>query len=655
MTPGESKQVAVGIDLGTTTSALAVMRSSGELTAVPIDNNQVLMPSVLAIDDAIHFGQDAMNRGLENAEGMVESFKREMGDAHYHRKIRDQWVPPEVLNGFLLKEIRERAEKLLGTFQDAVITVPAYFDERRRKATFEAGRLAGLNVIDIINEPVAAALSDIHFRRSTAGAADEALDRDARIMVYDLGGGTFDVSILQIEGREIRTLATDGDVQLGGRDFDEKLADEIAGQFNARYGIDPRADIAGMQRLWMIAQDAKHRLSDQSSTTVVCNFNGMRLATTIARKQFEDLIEVFVERTLLTSCDALEQAGLNWSDINRIVLVGGSSRIPLVMERLSQLTGKRPAFSNSPDQAVALGAAYHAATSTSNSPDCLRVVNVNAHSLSVAGFNPATNEPVARVLIPRNSRLPASKQCSFITRRPNQKEVEIRVVEGESENPEYCSPVGKFVVPLSPNLPERTNIEVTCRYDSNGTISISAVVPLTREGGHVEITREGLTNLEPLETWHQRLTKGVAAVRKLPESPLPNLPPVATVTNNDVPQAVKRLDYLHHDLGRLCSDAVVPVAVLPAQRQLQNAVRELLAIDYLVGRLKHHLELESDKLSRSRMQASLAALKMQFDQTSRYLIHSRIVLGRECFLVGHLPDEMKLYAEEIQRLTQSVS
>jgi len=639
----------VGIDLGTTTCAISQLTNDGTPECFEIDGSDKLIQSAIYIDDRMEVGRRALDLGLDNPDAVVEAFKRDMGEPHFHRKIRHHWVPPEVLSGFMLEEIRLRAQQHIGDVRDAVITVPAYFDERRRKATLEAGRLAGFNVIDIVNEPVAAALAEFH----QAGLLDGNADCHSRILVYDLGGGTFDVSVLEVNGNEVTTLASDGDVRLGGRDFDERLLDFIAERFHEYHGIDPRSDFGYLQRLWALAQRAKHELTDHLLTRVECSFAGMKQEIEISRAQFQQLIEPLIERTIVTSMDALEQAGLTWQQLDKVLLVGGSSRIPLVSEKLAIAAGRPPILSHEPDLAVAMGAAIFASLKTAADKAPLKVVNVNAHSLGIAGVDVRTGEPVNRILIPRNSRLPASRRQKFVTRSAGQKTVEIKIVEGENENPNYCVTVGKCIVTLSPHLPERTEILVTCRYSSNGTVSVSGLVPLTHESAHVEVCRDGFMELETIPVWRDRLLRGTTPPVAL-SNDLPMVPSIESPDRLDHAQVLKRIDYLCQQLGEACLAKSVPTAAQSAQRQAILSRREYVALQHLLRKVQTTMAVERDSLQKSKLQASAAALRGYLNEVERLFVFSRIAFGSACVEAGVVPESMRREASEVQELTATI-
>jgi len=298
----------------------------------------------------------------------------------------------------------------LGPIRQVVITVPAFFDELRRKATQDAGRLAGLEVLDIINEPTAAAVAyGYHhgfFDPAHAGKSDTPL----RVLVYDLGGGTFDVTLLEIAGTQFRALATDGDVRLGGKDFDERLVNHLAEQFLGEHGADPRGEPQDAAQLWLDVQEAKHSLSQRSRTAVIVFHAGMRMKIEVTRDQFQDLTRDLLERTESTTSLVVKEAGLDWTQVDRVLLVGGSSRMPMVTDMLRRVTGKEPDVSLSPDEVVAHGAALYAAmlmNQGGSSPLAgARLLNVNPHNLGIVGLDVKTRRRQNVIVIPKNTPLP---------------------------------------------------------------------------------------------------------------------------------------------------------------------------------------------------------------------------------------------------------
>ena len=338
-----------------------------------------------------------------------------------------------------------------GKFKKVVITVPAFFDEGRRKATQDAGSLAGLEVLDIINEPTAAAVAFGHDRLSQLKSDNQKFSGRERLLVYDLGGGTFDVTILEIEGRTFRTLATDGDVHLGGRNFDERLFHFLAEKFVDEHTLDPRDDPRDAAQLWIDAERAKRELSDRKTSVVSVRHQGRCVEVELTREKFEDLTIDLLSRTETTTNLVVREAGFKWADIDRVLLVGGSSRIPAVGEMLRRVTGLEPDCSQSADEAVAFGAALYAQMmmqDNSSSPvqSDMKLVNVNSHSLGVVGLHPKNHQRVNVTLIPKNTPLPVKTVKRFQTGKDNQRTVKVAVIEGENPMPEHCIPLGKCVV-----------------------------------------------------------------------------------------------------------------------------------------------------------------------------------------------------------------
>ncbi|HBO44579.1 MAG TPA: molecular chaperone DnaK, partial [Planctomycetaceae bacterium] len=349
---------AVGIDLGTTYSVVARLDASGRPETLINAEGDRLTPSAVLFDgDEVVVGKEAIKAVATEVERVALCAKRDVGRPVFHKAIGGQQYPPEVIEAWILNKLREDAALRIGPFSRAVVTVPAYFDEVRRKATQDAGYMAGLDVIDIINEPTAAALAFAHQVGLLARPADA--DRPSRLLVYDLGGGTFDVTIVEVRRGELVTLATDGDVQLGGYDWDQRLVAFAALAFAQRHGVDPRDDSATMGRLWQSCEDAKRTLSTREKATVTCDHEGRVARIELSRGQFEEATRDLVERTRFTVSQTLAAAGISWSQIDRVLLVGGATRMPMIRQMLRQISGMDPDVSVAADEAVAHGAAIH--------------------------------------------------------------------------------------------------------------------------------------------------------------------------------------------------------------------------------------------------------------------------------------------------------
>ena len=393
-----------------------------------------LTPSVVLFDgEEVVVGKEALKALATEADHVAECSKRDIGRPLYHKSIGGEQYPPEVIEAFVLAKLCGDAARQIGPFSRAVITVPAYFDETRRKATQDAGYIAGLEVLDIINEPTAAAVA-FGFQRGYLDPRGSSL-APQHILVYDLGGGTFDVTVMQIRGTEFNALATDGDVRLGGYDWDLRLVDLVAERFAAEHGLDPRGDPLAAGKLRLACEDAKRTLSARQKAAVTCDCRGTTARIEIARQQFEQATADLLDRTRFTTVQALRAAGLDWSELDRVLLVGGSTRMPMVREMLRQLSGKEPDDSVAADEAVAHGAALHAwliLGRQQGQPPRFKIRNVNSHSLGVVGTDPKTQRRRNGILIPRNTPLPITSKRVFHTKKAGQRSIGVDIVEGES-------------------------------------------------------------------------------------------------------------------------------------------------------------------------------------------------------------------------------
>ncbi|HVC98800.1 MAG TPA: Hsp70 family protein [Pirellulales bacterium] len=472
---------AVGIDLGTTYSVVAHLDHQGRPTSIPNGNGDVLTPSVVLFDrDGTIVGKEAVLAATLEPDCVADCVKRDMGSKHYRKPINGEYLPPEVISSYILRRLRADAERKLGPVTKAVITVPAYFDETRRRATMDAGRMAGLEVIDIINEPTAAAIMFGYQEGFLDKEGRVQGDRPLRVLVYDLGGGTFDVTVVEMAGQSVKAIATDGDVQLGGKDWDEKLVEIAARRMESVVAGDPREDPETAIDLWNAAERAKRTLSERTKATMIVHHQGKRHKLEITREEFEEATAPLVMRTRMTAEIVLMQAGLTWSEIDKVLVVGGSTRMPMVKQMLAELAGKVVDQSVSADEAVAHGAALYAdlllqRQGAGAGHTQFQVTNVNSHSLGVVGLDPISGRMLNRTIIRKNTPLPHAASQRFKTSMDNQPNVEVRVVEGESELPEACSKVGTCVIrDLPPNLPAGRPVEVRYAYQENGRLQVAA-------------------------------------------------------------------------------------------------------------------------------------------------------------------------------------
>lgn len=507
----EAAGLAVGIDLGTTYSVLAHVDNSGRPWTISNAEGDAITPSAVFFDrDQVVVGKPAVKAAEFEPTRVAQFVKRQMGESHYGSPIGGRIFPPEVLQSLVLRKLCEDARLKLGPFTKAVITVPAYFNEPRRRATQDAGRLAGLEVLDIINEPTAAAIAfgvqQGFLTRSGESPQPETL------LVYDLGGGTFDVTLMEIDGPQYRTLATAGDVYLGGMDWDQRLIDRVAERFLAQFGVDPRQDEQTLARLHWEVIEAKHALSARNDVTLQFAWDGHRMRSTISRDQFESLTGELLDRTMLTLRRVLKESGRSWNQVTRLLLVGGATRMAMVQQMLRRETGLEPDRSLAADEAVAHGAAIYAALlNRSDHPQYqgISVHNVNSHDLGVLAIESQTGMHRRQVLIPRNSQLPAVGVCDFVTQRDGQPNVRVSVIEGGDATGAHATPIGKCVVSkLPPNLPARSRVRVSFDYSASGLLNVGAALPGT--GRHAAITIRRMSNLdeEALSAWQDAIQCG---------------------------------------------------------------------------------------------------------------------------------------------------
>ena len=468
----------IGIDLGTTNSCVAVME--GEPKVIPNAEGARTTPSVVAFSKTGErmVGQVAKRQAITNPDRTISSIKREMGTNYRVNIDGKSYTPPEI-SAMVLQKLKTDAEAYLGeTVTEAVITVPAYFSDSQRQATKDAGKIAGLDVKRIINEPTAAALA-------------YGLDKESeqKIMVYDLGGGTFDVSVLEIGDGVIEVLATAGDTRLGGDDFDKCVTDYLVEEFKKAEGVDLSGDKVAMQRLREAAEKAKCDLSGVTSTNVnlpyiTADANGPKhLDVTLTRAKFNELTHHLVERTMAPVRQALSDAGLSVNDLSKVLLVGGSTRIPAVQEAVKSFTGKDPFKGINPDECVAVGAAIQGGV-LGGDVEGILLLDVTPLSLGIE-----TLGGVCTKLIDRNTTIPTRKSQVFSTAADNQTSVEVNVLQGEREMAQYNKSLGRFhldgIAPARRGVPQ---IEVTFDIDANGIVNVSAKDLGTGKEQHITIT-----------------------------------------------------------------------------------------------------------------------------------------------------------------------
>ena len=471
----------IGIDLGTTNSCVAVMEG-GKPVVIPNSEGSRTTPSVVAFTKTGErlIGEPAKRQAVTNADRTISSIKRHMG-TDYKVTIDGKSYTPQEISAMILQKLKADAESYLGEkVTEAVITVPAYFNDAQRQATKDAGKIAGLDVKRIINEPTAAALA-------------YGLDNDAeqKIMVYDLGGGTFDVSIIEIGDGVIEVLATNGDTHLGGDDFDNKITDWLVSEFKKAEGVDLSTDKMALQRLKEAAEKAKKELSTSTTTNINLPFitataeGPKHLDMTLTRAKFDELTHDLIERTAVPVQNALKDAGITASELGKVLLVGGSTRMINAQEKVKELTGKEPSKSINPDEGVAIGASIQGGklSGESGAGDVL-LLDVTPLSLSIE-----TMGGVATRLIERNTTIPTKKSQIFSTAADNQEAVDIHVVQGERQFARDNKTLGQFrldgILPAKRGVPQ---IEVTFDIDANGIVNVSAKDLGTGKEQHITIT-----------------------------------------------------------------------------------------------------------------------------------------------------------------------
>lgn len=501
----------VGIDLGTTMSVIAYLDPTGAVVTIPNSDGEPLTNSAIYLDGNQAIVGKAARQAASHMPDKVATFvKREMGRPLYSRTVDGRRFPPETLSAIILRKLKQDAERRIGPIHRAVVTVPAYFDDARRKATQDAGRIAGLEVVDILNEPTAAALSyclESQLHRDAALVTPDFPEGQLTALVYDLGGGTFDATVIRLQAKQVHTLATDGAVKLGGKDWDDRLVEFMAKEFAKRHGVEVPLD--RREGLLNQAEVTKKLLSQLPTAEVECFYQDKSLRLPLQRKQFEELTrdllastEVVTNLVVKQSRSSPDGAPLTWKDIDRVLLVGGSTRMPAVHEMLRRISGKEPDRSLDPDQVVARGAVIYANILATRGKEVgleldddvrhelenMNITDVNAHSLGIAVFSRRLGKAVNEILIPKNHRLPCAYSRVFPLREAGATRVRVRVLEGEAPEPEANIELGECIVDdLPENLPARAPIQVRISFDADGRVRVMALDMTGGRFAHAEI------------------------------------------------------------------------------------------------------------------------------------------------------------------------
>lgn len=512
----------VGIDLGTTYSAIAYLGDDGNPIVANNADGRTITPSVVLLDDdRVVVGPSFQRISVASPDQIVEAVKREMGNKDYFVVYQNKKLTPEFISALILKKMKQDAEEQIGPIANAVITVPYYFNDVRRKATQDAGRIAGLNVVDIINEPTAATLA-YAWQKGELGRTD--LNADERtILVYDLGGGTFDVTVVRYTPTNFRVLATDGDVMLGGLDWSKRLADHLVQQFKMKYDLDPSTDPEAMLSFHQESEDAKRDLSDKSQVPVSVYFQGKTLSVSLTRAEFERMTADLLQRTKDTTELVMQQAGVKKGMLDEVILVGGSTLMPVVEQMLREVTGREPSRELMPERAVAEGAAIHAAilearhsgetsavsATVRNRLNNVKTSDVNSHSLGIKISDPSDrSRKINHIMIPKNTPVPHNVKQRFGTNKDGQSRVHVEILEGDAVDPAACEMIGDFrVFNLPANLPKGSPIEITYAYDQSGRISATAKEITGNNEASAEIVRDGGMNEEQIVDALDVLTK----------------------------------------------------------------------------------------------------------------------------------------------------
>lgn len=521
---------AVGIDLGTTYSCIAYLNEHGEPITIPNKDGELSTPSVVLFeDDHVVVGTEALRNSIRYPDRVVVHAKRYMNNPGHRWKIGGKSYSPIDISTLILKSMLDGAREKIGAIERAVITVPAQFSDVQRQATAEAGKRAGLKQVDVINEPVAAALC---FVLGTEGIWFTELATAQTIMVVDLGGGTFDLSLVRYQKNEVRVIASGGDLQLGGLDWNRALELAIAKQFQKEFGIDPMRERENAQALALEAEQTKRSLSVRPKAALTCAAGNQRKTYQVELDQFERLTRDLVDRMEVLTLDLLKENSMGWAKVDVVLTTGGSSRMPMVRTLFKKLSGRTLNTSLSPDQSIAHGATYYAGMLLTNSTFAKSILNptaaarlaqfkqqsATARSLGLLIRDTETKSRIPHYILPANTPLPVSVSQIYGTVSRNQRRVHLRIVEsGTAADSQYVELGTCQIEPLPENLPEGTEIEVTISYDEQARVHVDAKVLKTGQVAHTEIVRPENLVVRALSEGAEEPDEGVeVAVKSTP-------------------------------------------------------------------------------------------------------------------------------------------
>ncbi|WP_299468187.1 hsp70 family protein [uncultured Gimesia sp.] len=494
---------AVGIDLGTTYSCIAHLNEHGEPVTIPNQEGELSTPSVAMFDGAeVIVGTEALRHAIVNPRNVVQHAKRFLGKSDFRWEIDGRFFTPKDISAFVLKKLLAAAEERIGPVETAVITVPALFSDVQRQETIAAAKQAGLKQVDLINEPVAAALCYV---LGSEGMWFAELAEEQRILVYDLGGGTFDLSLVKYHKDEVNVIASGGDLKLGGIDWNSKLQAAIAEQFFNEFGVNPSNDPESLQYLANEVEQAKRSLTVRPKTTLACQVGSKRKTYQITQSQFESLTKGLVDQTTSITQALLKDNRMGWAHVDVVLTTGGSSRMPMIRDALKQASGTTRNLSLPPDQSIAHGAAYYAGMLLSNREYAESILtteaasrlskmkqhSVNARSLGFLVRDQQGQQRVPHYLLPANTKLPASVRHTYGTVSPNQRRVHLKLIESGASQDEPFVVLGNCVIEgLPADLPVDSKIEVLIEYDSEARVHVSARDLASGKAAEIEITRE---------------------------------------------------------------------------------------------------------------------------------------------------------------------